>query len=123
MGDYDAVILAHSQFERIPISSERQKNMLQNQINQIADAIERVKEQNGENWTVKQMVRFQKNLESRLEKLSAEKKKDDLLTFEELGIDFMFIDEAHMFKNCFVYTKLSRVAGLIPHPPSAPLMC
>lgn len=112
MGDYDAVILAHSQFERIPISSERQKITLQKQINEIACAIERMKEQKGENWTVKQMVRLQMNLRTRLEKLSAEEKKDDLLTFEELGIDFMFIDEAHMFKNCFVHTKLSRVAGV-----------
>ena len=112
MGDYDAIILAHSQFERIPISVERQKNMLQEQINQISQAIEKLNEQAGENWSVKQMVRFRKNLKAQLDKLSAAGKKDDLLTFEELGIDFMFIDEAHMFKNCFVYTKLSRVAGV-----------
>lgn len=112
MGDYDAIILAHSQFERIPISVERQKNMLQEQINQISQAIEKLNEQAGENWSVKQMVRFRKNLKAQLDKLSAAGKKDDLLTFEELGIDFMFIDEAHMFKNCFVHTKLSRIAGV-----------
>ncbi|MBC8560781.1 GNAT family N-acetyltransferase [Clostridiaceae bacterium NSJ-33] len=112
MGDYDAVILAHSQFERIPISAKRQAIQIQEQINQISYAIERAKEEKGENWTVKQMVRFKMNLEANLEKLSAEEKKDDLLSFEELGIDFMFVDEAHMYKNCFVYTKLSRVAGI-----------
>ena len=112
MGDYDAVILAHSQFERIPISAERQEEQLNNQINQIAYAISRIKAEKGDNWTIKQMVAFQKNLEVRLEKLSAIGKKDDLLTFEQLGVDFMFVDEAHLFKNCFVYTKLSRVAGV-----------
>ena len=112
MGDYDAVILAHSQFERIPISVQRQEEQLNDQINQIAYAISRIKAEKGENWTIKQMVAFQKNLEVRLEKLSALGKKDDLLTFEQLGVDFMFVDEAHMFKNCFVYTKLSRVAGV-----------
>ena len=112
MGDYDAVILAHSQFERIPISAERQEAQLNDQINQIAYAIDRIKAEKGDNWTVKQMVAFQKNLETRLKKMSALEKKDDLLTFEQLGVDFMFVDEAHMFKNCFVYTKLSRVAGV-----------
>ena len=112
MGDYDAVILAHSQFERIPISAARQKILLNEQINQISYAINRMKAEKGENWAVKQMVIFQKTLEVRLQKLSALNKKDDLLTFEQLGIDFMFVDEAHMFKNCFVYTKLSRVAGV-----------
>lgn len=112
MGDYDAVILAHSQFERIPISAERQEEQLSGQINQIAYAISRIKAEKGDNWTIKQMVAFQKNLETRLKKLSAAEKKDDLLTFEQLGVDFMFVDEAHMFKNCFVYTKLSRVAGV-----------
>ena len=112
MGDYDAVILAHSQFERIPISAARQEALLNEQINQISYTIDRLKAEKGENWTVKQMVIFQKNLEVRLQKLSALDKKDDLLTFEQLGVDFMFVDEAHMFKNCFVYTKLSRVAGV-----------
>ena len=112
MGDYDAVILAHSQFERIPISAERQIEQLENQISQLSYAIGRIKEEKGENWTVKQMVAFQKNLSDRLERLSAAEKKDDLLTFEQLGIDFMFVDEAHMFKNCFIYTKMSRVAGI-----------
>lgn len=112
MGDYDAVILAHSQFERIPISAERQIEQLENQISQLSYAIGRIKEEKGENWTVKLMVAFQKNLSDRLERLSAAEKKDDLLTFEQLGIDFMFVDEAHMFKNCFIYTKMSRVAGI-----------
>ncbi len=112
MGDYDAVILAHSQFEKIPISHERQKRMLQGQIDDISNAIIRAKEEKGDNWTIKQMVAFQKNLEKRLKELSAEAKKDDLLTFEQLGVDFMFVDEAHMFKNCFTFTKLSRVAGV-----------
>ena len=106
------MILAHSQFERIPISAARQEEQLNGQISQISYAISRVKAEKGDNWTVKQMMSFQKNLEVRLEKLSALEKKDDLLTFEQLGVDFMFVDEAHMFKNCFVYTKLSRVAGV-----------
>lgn len=112
MGDYDAVILAHSQFERIPISAKRQIEQLEEQIVQISYAVGRIKAEKGENWTVKQMVTFKHNLEERLERLSALQKKDDLLTFEQLGIDFMFVDEAHMFKNCFVYTKMSRVAGI-----------
>ena len=111
-GEYDAVILAHSQFEKIPISTERQIAMLERQINDIENAIHEIKSENGENWSVKQMVIFRKNLDERLKKLSAEEKKDDLLTFEQLGVDMMFVDEAHFFKNCFVFTKLRNVAGI-----------
>lgn len=99
-GEYDAVILAHSQFEKIPISTERQIAMLERQINDIENAIYEIKSENGENWSVKQMVIFRKNLDERLKKLSAEEKKDDLLTFEQLGVDMMMVDEAHFFKNC-----------------------
>lgn len=111
-GEYDAVILAHSQFEKIPISTERQIAMLERQINDIENAIYEIKSKNGENWSVKQMVIFRKNLDERLKKLSAEEKKDDLLTFEQLGVDMMMVDEAHFFKNCFVFTKLRNVAGI-----------
>lgn len=111
-GEYDAVILAHSQFEKIPISTERQIAMLERQINDIENAIHEIKSENGENWSVKQMVIFHKNLDERLKKLSAEEKKDDLLTFEQLGVDMMMVDEAHFFKNCFVFTKLRNVAGI-----------
>lgn len=111
-GEYDAVILAHSQFEKIPISTERQIAMLERQINEIESAIYEIKSKNGENWSVKQMVIFRKNLDERLKKLSAEEKKDDLLTFEQLGVDMMMVDEAHFFKNCFVFTKLRNVAGI-----------
>ena len=111
-GEYDAVILAHSQFEKIPISTERQIAMLERQINDIENAIYEIKSENGENWSVKQMVIFRKNLDERLKKLSAEEKKDNLLSFEQLGVDMMMVDEAHFFKNCFVFTKLRNVAGI-----------
>ena len=111
-GEYDAVILAHSQFEKIPISKERQIMQLEQQINEIEAAISEMKYEKGENWSVKQMAIFRGNLEAKLEKLSAEEKKDDLLTFEQLGVDMMFVDEAHFFKNCFVFTKLRNVAGI-----------
>lgn len=111
-GDYDAVILAHSQFEKIPISKERQIMQLEQQINEIEAAISEMKYEKGENWSIKQMAIFRENLETKLEKLSAEEKKDDLLTFEQLGVDMMFVDEAHFYKNCFVFTKLRNVAGI-----------
>lgn len=111
-GEYDAVILAHSQFEKIPISRERQIMQLEQQINEIEAAISEMKYETGENWSVKQMAIFRGNLEAKLEKLSAEEKKDNLLTFEQLGVDMMFIDEAHFYKNCFVFTKLRNVAGI-----------
>jgi N12 class adenine-specific DNA methylase/GNAT superfamily N-acetyltransferase len=112
MNDYDAIIIGHSQFERIPISRERQEAQLNKEINQISYAIDQIKREKGDNWAIKQMVIFQNNLRARLKKLSAEFKKDDLLTFEQLGIDFMFVDEAHYFKNCFSYTKMRGVAGV-----------
>ena len=111
-GEYDAVILAHSQFEKIPISRERQIMLLEQQINEIEAAISEMKYEKGENWSIKQMAIFRGNLEAKLEKLSAEEKKDDLLTFEQLGVDMMFVDEAHFYKNCFVFTKLRNVAGV-----------
>ena len=111
-GEYDAVILAHSQFEKIPISKERQIMQLEQQINEIEAAISEMKYEKGENWSIKQMAIFRGNLEAKLEKLSAEEKKDDLLTFEQLGVDMMFVDEAHFYKNCFVFTKLRNVAGI-----------
>ncbi len=111
-GEYDAVILAHSQFEKIPISRERQIMQLEQQINEIEAAISEMKHEKGENWSIKQMAIFRENLETKLEKLSAEEKKDDLLTFEQLGVDMMFVDEAHFYKNCFVFTKLRNVAGI-----------
>ncbi|WP_342983332.1 GNAT family N-acetyltransferase [Flavonifractor plautii] len=98
-GEYDAVILAHSQFEKIPISKERQIMQLEQQINEIEAAISEMKYEKSENWSVKQMAIFRGNLEAKLEKLSAEEKKDDLLTFEQLGVDMMFVDEAHFGKR------------------------
>ena len=112
MNDYDAVIIGHSQFERIPISPERQREQLQTQVNQLSIAIERIKEEKGENWAIKQMVIFRNNLMEKMERLKADEKKDELLTFEQLGIDMMFVDEAHYFKNCFTYTKMRNVAGV-----------
>ncbi len=122
-GEYDAVILAHSQFEKIPISKERQIMQLEQQINEIEAAISEMKYEKSENWSVKQMAIFRENLETKLEKLSAEEKKDDLLTFEQLGVDMMFVDEAHFFKNCFVFTKLRNVAGITTSSSRGPLIC
>lgn len=112
MGEYDAVIIGHSQFEKIPISKERQEAQLNSEINQLSYIIKKMKEEKGENWAIKQMVIFQNNLKARLDRLAAEQKKDDLLNFEQLGIDTMFVDEAHTYKNCFTYTKMRNVAGI-----------
>ena len=111
-GDYDAVIIGHSQFEKIPISFARQEKLLQDQIDEIIDGISEAKANNGERFTIKQMERSRKQLEARLEKLRAEHKKDDVVTFEELGVDRLYVDEAHAFKNLFTFTKMSNVAGL-----------
>ena len=111
-GDYDAVIIGHSQFEKIPISFARQEQLLEDQIREIIDGIAEVKANNGERFNIKQMERSRKQLEARLEKLRAEHKKDDVVTFEELGVDRLFVDEGHAFKNLFCYTKMSNVAGL-----------
>ena len=111
-GDYDAVIIGHSQFERIPISRERQERLLQEQIDEITEGIAEVQASGGERFTVKQLERTRKSLEARLEKLQAESRKDDVVTFEQLGVDRLFVDEAHNYKNLFLYTKMRNVAGL-----------
>ena len=111
-GDYDAVIIGHSQFEKIPISQERQERLLREQINDIAAGIEEMEQENGERFTIKRMEATRKSLEARLEKLKANEKKDDVVTFEELGVDRLFVDEAHMYKNLFLATKMRNVAGL-----------
>ena len=110
-GDYDAIIIGHSQFEKIPLSAERQRAVLESQIDEIEIAIKLAKKEQGENYTIKQMVKSRKSLEVRLEKLN-EKKKDDVVTFEELGVDRLFVDESHGFKNLFLYTKMRNVAGV-----------
>ena len=111
-GDYDAIIMGHSQFERIPISRERQERLLREQIDEITDGIAEVQASGGERFTVKQLERTRKSLEARLEKLQAEDRKDDVVTFEQLGVDRLFVDEAHSYKNLFLYTKMRNVAGL-----------
>ena len=111
-GDYDAVIIGHSQFERIPISQERQERLLHEQIDEITEGIAEVKSSGGERFTIKQLERTKKSLEARLEKLQAEGRKDDVVTFEQLGVDRLFVDEAHNYKNLFLYTKMRNVAGL-----------
>ncbi len=111
-GDYDAVIIGHCQFERIPISRERQERLLREQINEITDGIAEVEASGGERFTVKQLERTKKSLEARLEKLQAEGRKDDVITFEQLGVDRLFVDESHNYKNLFLYTKMRNVAGL-----------
>ena len=110
-GDYDAVIIGHSQFEKIPLSTERQKRILEDQIDEIMEAIAEAKEANEEKFTIKQMERTRKNLEAKLKKLT-DKKKDDTVTFEELGVDRLFVDEAHYYKNLFMFSKMRNVAGI-----------
>ena len=111
-GDYDAVIIGHSQFEKIPISQARQERLLREQIDEIAAGIEEMERENGERFTIKRMEATRKSLEARLEKLKADEKKDDVVTFEELGVDRLFVDEAHAFKNGFLATKMRNVAGI-----------
>lgn len=111
-GDYDAVVIGHSQFEKIPLSPERQKAILQEQIDQVIDGIQEAKEQNGERYTIKQLEKSRKNLEARMAKLNDQSRKDDVITFEELGVDKLFVDEAHGFKNLFLATKMRNVAGI-----------
>lgn len=111
-GDYDAVVIGHSQFEKIPLSPERQKAFLQEQINQILDGIEDAKSQNGERYTIKQLEKTRKSLEAKMAKLNDQTRKDDVITFEELGVDKLFVDEAHGFKNLFLSTKMRNVAGI-----------
>ena len=111
-GDYDAVIIGHSQFEKIPISPERQQRLLQEQINDITEALEELKRNRGENFTIKQMEKTRKNLQARLNKLLETDRKDDVITFEQLGVDRLFVDESQAYKNLFLYTKMRNVAGL-----------
>ena len=111
-GDYDAVIIGHSQFEKIPISRARQEALLKEQIDEISSGISELKMGSAERFTIKQLERAKRGLEARLEKLQANEKKDDVVTFEELGVDRLFVDEAHSYKNLFLYTKMQNVAGL-----------
>ncbi len=111
-GDYDAVIIGHSQFERIPISVERQERLLNEQIWEVEDGLRELKASHAERFTIKQLERTLKSLEARLKKLSADHRKDDVVTFEQLGVDRLYVDEAHNFKNLFLYTKMRNVAGL-----------
>ena len=111
-GEFDAVIIGHSQFERIPMSIERQITLLEEQINDITKGIASEKANKGENYTIKQMEKTRKSLENRLEKLHKEERKDDVVTFEELGVDKLFVDEAHNYKNLFLYSKMRNVGGI-----------
>ena len=111
-GDYDAVIIGHSQFERIPLSYERQERIIQEQIDETLAAIEELKANAGENFSIKQMEKTRKTLETKLEKLRSDERKDDVITFEQLGVDRLFVDESHFYKNLFLTTKMRNVAGL-----------
>jgi len=111
-GDYDAVIIGHSQFERIPLSFERQERIIQEQIDETLAAINELKAHAGENFSIKQMEKTRKTLETKLEKLRSDERKDDVVTFEQLGVDRLFVDESHAFKNLFLTTKMRNVAGL-----------
>ena len=111
-GDYDAIIIGHSQFERIPVSMERQERLLREQIGEVTEGIEELKNSRAERFTIKSMERTKKGLETKLKKLLESGRKDDVVTFEELGVDRLYVDEAHAFKNLFLYTKMRNVAGL-----------
>ena len=111
-GDYDAVIIGHSQFEKIPLSAERQERLIQKQMDEIEEAIEEAKAQVGEHFTVKQLEKLRKSLKQKLEKLQGTDRKDDVVTFEQLGVDRLFVDESQAFKNLYLYTKMRNVAGL-----------
>jgi N12 class adenine-specific DNA methylase/adenine-specific DNA methylase len=111
-GDYDAIIIGHSQFERIPVSQERQERLLQEQIAEIEEGLEELKASHAERFTIKSLERTKKGLETRLSKLQDNTRKDDVITFEQLGVDRLYVDEAHSFKNLFLYTKMRNVAGL-----------
>ncbi len=111
-GEYDAVIIGHSQFEKIPMSAERQRTILEQQIAEIVRGIEEVKRNRGENFTIKQMEKTKKNLQAKLNKLNDQSRKDDVVTFEELGVDRLFIDESHFYKNLFLSTKMRNVGGI-----------
>ena len=111
-GDYDAVIIGHSQFEKIPLSAERQERLIQEQMDEIEEAIEEAKAQVGEHFTVKQLEKLRKSLKQKLKKLQGTDRKDDVVTFEQLGVDRLFVDESQNYKNLFLYTKMRNVAGL-----------
>ena len=111
-GDYDAVIIGHTQFEKIPLSKERQIAMLEDQIADITFSIEEAAHQAGQNYTIKQLEKTKKSLQTRMKKLNDQTKKDDVVTFEQLGVDRLFVDESHSFKNLFLYTKMRNVAGI-----------
>ena len=111
-GDYDAVIIGHSQFEKIPLSRERQISLLEDQIADITYSIEASKEEAGQQYTIKQMEKTKKTLKAKLEKLNDQTRKDDVVTFEQLGVDRLFVDESHFYKNLFLYTKMRNVAGI-----------
>ena len=111
-GDYDAIIIGHSQFEKIPMSQERQKFILEQQKQEILDGIQELKRNNGDNFSVKQLERSKKSIQQKLDRLNDQSRKDDVITFEELGVDRIFVDEAHMFKNLAAFTKMRNVAGI-----------
>ena len=111
-GDYDAIIIGHSQFEKIPISQERQERLLQEQIDEIEEGVEKLRASHAERFTIKQLERMKKQLETKLQKLTSATRKDDVVTFEQLGVDRLYVDEAHNYKNLFLYTKMRNVAGL-----------
>lgn len=111
-GDYDAIIIGHSQFEKTPMSAERQQAILQQQIDEILNGIEQAKSQKAERYTIKQMERTRKSLEAKMEKLNDQSRKDDVVTFEQLGVDRVFVDESHYFKNLFLMTKMRNVGGI-----------
>ena len=111
-GDYDAIIIGHSQFEKLPVSQERQERLLQEQIEEIEEGLEELKASRAERFTIKSLERTKKGLETRLKKLQDTTRKDDVITFEQLGVDRLYVDEAHAFKNLFLYTKMRNVAGL-----------
>ena len=111
-GDYDAIIIGHSQFEKIPMSAERQRAILEQQIDEIMMGIREAKREKAENFTIKQMEKTKKGLQAKIDKLNDQSRKDDVVTFEELGVDRIFIDEAHYFKNLFLYTKMRNVGGI-----------
>lgn len=111
-GEWDAVIIGHSQFEKIPVSVERQRKLIEDQIESITLGIQELRRNNGEGYSIKQMEKTKKGLKKRLEKLNSDERKDDVISFEELGIDRLFVDESHNYKNLFLYTKMRNVAGL-----------
>ena len=111
-GDYDCIIMSHSQFEKIPISTKRKADMLEKQIQEITEGIQEMKYERGEKWTVKQMEIQKKKLKEQLQSLTDEEKKDDVITFEELGIDSVMVDEAHHFKNMSIFSKINNVSGI-----------